>query len=612
MRALKRNVSLSILLTGLAAWPTLAQTPAEGRSAYQAYIQLLEEKLFLHKTKHQIQSSISWSARQTGTSSLLTRMMSPSAQTLRKLIDSLSPLEQTNFLSDFFYHYLVTGKYRIDTKIDSAIVDLAFNVVDQSGQTLGIDLNQFDKKETRSSLQHLRKKWEQWLAMTRDRPFSFLSRLARDKFFLGQIDGLGGLIDPKNNSIFGDYGKDWRPLFGTPEKYIEQLTNSEKGWELHFKARPSYAHFRQMLTEIQSHGPLYHPSLGMPQWQSLTFEGDSSLEKILAQTIRWSWALYALDEIARERIVTDKILEKLNAPVEELIRIESVGNNRRRYTVEFRFQTDTPMRRFLQETLTARILSGDWQSMNDLDFRLAPREENPSITLEKFLSRWPKWNSYSQQVQGQVREYLLTGQENHHFVPFWNWEQAPFLSAQKKALLEEYTRRYLDKIAKIKTQHRIEIEDRVRNLTQQWANNSNLAPEIKAFFWPGRGGKNLDEVLHFRPIGENSPQTTNTKIDVNAIHLGMEYTGDFPLVDRSIQGHVPWVGQLIREKRPFYYKRDTLKHRDRRKVMQNVLKDIIREFGGDENAISPTEGGHGHNSGLRLYGQGRLRKGMEN
>ena len=594
MKVLKRNVSLSILLTGLAAWPTLAQTQTEGRSAYQTHIQLLEEKFFPHKIERQIRPPISWNARQAGTSSLITRMMSPSAQTLRKLIDSLPPLEQASFLSDFFYHYLVTGKYRIDTKRDGTTVDLAFNVVDQSGQTLSIDLGQFDKKETTPSLHHLRKQWEQWLAMTRGRPFSFLSRLARDKIFLGQIEGLGGLVNPKNNSIFDDYEKGQRPLFGTPEKYVEQLMNSKKGWDLRFKAQSSYARFHQMLTEIQSHNSLYRPSLGMPQWQKLIFEADSSLEKTLAETVRWSWALYVLDEMGKGRSVTGKTLEKLNAPAEKLIPRESIGNNRRRYAVTFKFQTDTPMRGFLLENLAARIISGDWQNTNDLDFRL-----NPSAALDEALSQWPKWNSFSQRAQDQVRERLLAGRENHHFIPFWNWEQAPFLSAQKKALLKEYTHSYLDKIAHIKARKTEKITEEVNQFTRQWIENSNLADDIKTLLMPLPAQKNLDEVLHFRPF----ELAAKAKVDVNAIDLGLEYTGNFPLVDKFVLAHVPWGGKLVWGKNFFSYKRDTLKHRDRRRVMQNVLKDILREFGGDENAIFPTRGGHGHNLGYGYTGR---------
>ena len=574
MEAFKKGIFL--LVTGAILAQTQAQS--EGPSAYRVRIQLLEEVLIpKEKRGHEFPLSngwhadartrVSWGAKAMDSSSRLTRLMSPSADVLRKLIDSLPPREQKTFLYLFFSEYLISKKYRTHSMPNNNTVDYALDITDRNGRPVKLDLSSFGMDRYEFSLKHLREKWEKWLAMTEDSPFSFLSPLAKDLFFEGKMPGLESLVG-ENGSVFADY-EDWRPIFGTPEKYVEKLTSTEGGdWELFFKSRASYARFEAMLSEIKYHSPAF----GMPEWQSLTFDGDSSLKEKLVNAAKWSWALNTMDEIKQGRVVSDDILEKLNALPGELVKIGSGHEDLIKYTVELKFHRDNVrMRRFLQTALAARIISGDWSGTDGMDFTLAPAKLPHS-------SGSKGWDAF------------LLSRIGHHFIPLWNWSKAPFLSAQKKALLEERTRHYLSQLEEIETEDALETMNRVRHLTRQWIYSSDLADEMKIPLRPWRQEKNLDDVLNFRPLGFH-----RTRVDVNAIHLGMEYTGHFPL-----EGEITHVS----DKTP--YTRDTLGHANRHSIMQNVLKDIVREFGGDENNIFGMRGGHGHNLGYSYLGTDAL------
>ena len=520
-----------VLLFG--AWAILAQIQAQsqGPSAYRVRMRLLEEALIpFEKRGHGFPSMsrlygnsrtrISWGAIEVDSSSRLARLMSPSVQVLRELVNSLDRLDQRTFLYNFFYQYLVTKNYSTHFRSNNEKVNYALSI--RGWYEDGFSAN--------ISLDRLLKKWEKWLTVTRGSPFSFLSPTARDRFFEGKMPGLENLRR-EHGSIFTNY-EGWRPIFGIPEKYVDRVVGVEGGWQLLFKPQTNYARFEKMLSEIQNHSPHF----GMPRWQSLHFTADASLEANLADAVKWSWALLALDEIREGRRFNVDILEDYQALSDKVIKTDSGV----KYTVMLKFhRKNVRMRRFLQTSLAARIISGDWSGMDGMNFALA----------------------------------------RHSSIPLWNWEKAPFLSIQKKALLAERTQHYLAELEKLET------TDRVRDLTRQWIYSTNLVDEIKISLRPWRREKNLDDVLNFRPLGFRS-----VPVDVNTIHLGMEYTGHFPL-----------QGEITHVHHNYPVTRDTLGHTNRHLVMQNVLEDIIAEFGGDKSNIFAMGEGHGHNFG---YGYG--------
>ncbi len=569
-----------VLVTAL-LWTGMPQ--AQRPSAYQARIQLLEEALVpLEQRQHTWPLSswpkhnslqIAWSAREEGTSSKLTRMMSPSAATLRKLIDSLAPAEQKAFLTDFFHHYLVTGEYRIYQRPDGKVVDKAHHVVTKDGHTLPINLEHLHTGNLESSsLEILREKWELWLTMTENSPFSFLTPYARDLFYDRKMPGLQNALP-----LAGD----WWPIFGLPEKYAERATFDRQGvWKLTFKTQASYGQFEEMITDIKSHSPFF----GVPQWHSMAFEGDHAMAKNLAAMAKWAWALHALGETHEGRPMFEGLLDKLDG-MDGLYQVRPLGDTWQHYTIEFKFHPkNLRLRRFVQTVLAARIISGDWQGMGDLPSNLANRAKSLNFAFDLL-------GEYDPPTKKKLWNLLLAHSGQHHLIPFWNWKQAPFLSAQKKALLRERTRAYLKDLASLKAQNSGQMAKGVHRATQQWAVSSNIVDEMRNTLRPFRVVKHLDHILHLKTpqlasyqIGAQFPQ-----VDTNTIHLGMEYTGRFPL-----EGELNRLG---------FAAFDKLGHSHRQAIMQNVLQDLIKEFGGDTDGIFKIEGGHGHNLGYSYVGK---------
>ena len=56
---------------------------------------------------------LTWGAEKEGSTSILTKVASPSGDTLREFVDTLSPENKALFLRDFFIHYRENGAYSI-------------------------------------------------------------------------------------------------------------------------------------------------------------------------------------------------------------------------------------------------------------------------------------------------------------------------------------------------------------------------------------------------------------------------------------------------------------------------------------------------------------------
>ena len=221
--------------------------------------------------------------------------------------------------------------------------------------------------------------------------------------------------------------------------------------------------------------------------------------------------------------------------------------------------------RFIRTVLASRVLSGDWDGMGGMP----PWEASPGgmEDFASFAERFERWPSPGGGISGEelekVWKILDATRTGHAFAPFWLWEEAPFLGREKKALLRESVRDYVSWLVSSDAWD-VDLATRVRRLTRLWASRSNLVADLRAYARPWWRGGDLGDILRFEPF---FPRPRRRTVDVNAIDMGIEYTGEFPLV-AGYARH-----RIFRED-------DFLGHDRRRRVFENVARDIVGTFGG--------------------------------
>lgn len=576
-----------------------------GRSAYSVYADLQESATSFNARALMVgddlaiegmDAGVTYGAEKEASSSLITRIMTPSSDKLKTMVSGMPDESKETFLRDFFTNYMKNANgYRTFKNEQGVVIDYARDVTDLEGNPKVIDLEALRTVDFETaSLEELEAKWVQFLDMTDDRPLSFMKPSVRTKMFHGNLPGLSDMHRLKGSNY--DYSS-WMPTWGKAQKYIRDAHGHGGGrgggWEINFLPMQTYGEFEEMVmwfrTELKNAGKLFQA----PGHQRMVFRRHPSLDEArLAETYRMIQALIVVDGIAGKTgiekanyksVQTDSALKSLNTG-RGVIRLEGARWAEDTHGVEFRAGTkDIRAARFYQTVLSARVATNDFSGMAAIDdYQLY--DGSPFTASE--LAR--RFDVPEDKAQKALDNLLAANVKPSFTIPFWKWEDAgiPFISDTKKSFIKSLTKDFILQLSELPAEN---IETSSRSLMRSWTKSSKLGDEIRTYLKPKRMAESTGELLRYTaPSGR--PLVANP-VDVNDIDLGIEYSGKFPLaLDAQYSPE-----RMVDNKKAWLQTRIDLTSDERKAVIKKVADDLLAALGGEGEAQEVIDaGGHGH------------------
>ena len=443
--------------------------------------QLLAEGKGVHPGEN---FGLTWGAEKEGSTAILTRVASPSGATLRDFMETLSSVNKTLFLRDFFTHYREGGDYNARGEVR-----------DVHGDVKNIPWEKIDLEDVgKAPLDILKETWEAWIVMTEGSPFSFIHPEVRRKIFNGTLPGLKD-EDFKNRRFHFD--KPWKPIFGRAQNYIKGVYKDGKSWEIHFKPQKSYGEFEEMIRwfreELKVGDRLFH----QPGHQRIVFPRASEFngEKV-TELFKVLQALIATSEMEKGEAIRHVFWKSVHADVgnwEErgVLRVEPQRWGEGFYGVEFRAgMRNETLRRFVLTVTASRVIGDHWGDLED-----ASSWELIRPWFEDLHNLGDRFESVDRETVGRARyhwERYMPEFRHLYYAPLWNWEDAPFLSREKKERLWELSRDFVRNSADTS----IGREDMLR-LAARWVERSDITTDLKLYASPRERGCNrlVGEIL---------------------------------------------------------------------------------------------------------------------
>ena len=447
------------------------------------------------------------------------RVMSLSRRYMERLVEDMDSGNREAFLRDFFHHYLETGAYRVYRNARGESVDLASDVVNYEGRPVTVDLRRLSVGSVEeASPRRLMKAWLSWLSMTKGSPLSFVVPGFREKFFLGRLPGLGRIIS------VADYreGRNWSPIFGLPQRYIEGLTYDIPDlWELNFVPHDDYGQFEEMMGWFR--GELADADgrpFESPGHQRIVFPVSEDGQR-LRELIKIVQALLVVSEASEGKVLESinvkrahpdgvlaaNFIQKRGWSRKGAVRLEWDRWGRGRLGVELRagIKRNDRMGRFIRTVMASRIAAADFSRI----------EEAPSWTL---LS---DWGEGAEKTSLGTTAYAVALKNSRYDLPFWNWDRAPFIGPAKKSLLVSLAvefRRQLSLVAEaLQKDGDVGLaNEKLMALIGGWIEESRIEQDLMAYIRPGRPS-------------ESEKLTSLLASSGRGASLGIEYTGRFPV-----------------------------------------------------------------------------------
>jgi len=603
--------------------PVASSQSDSKKTAFDVWTDLTEAGINFNENKVHVQgldevgNHVMFGAEKEGSSALITRVMGPNKQGFKKWISTLNEESRKNFLKDFL-DGMQSGKYRLS------------DVKNAKGELVPLDLNHLKGASFDSlSLKELEDKFDDYLKNAGDKSFSHLKPQIRMNIFNGKFSGLNQSnclkSIPEKESIY----KHFTPLWGDAEKYLQSAHNTSTGWEINFQPQNSYGEFEKMIswfkTSLKNTGELFeapgHQWVVLPKTKAELeskrkaievidklneihknnqayiilkgLEGNSGIQySNYKSVLDHESFFYSLNELEDLDIETkDPNLKKnvnwhiynAHSTYRGPIRLQNdrfLVENNKSFNVEFRSGTkNDPTRRKTQKFLISRyatqelddLASGkSWTlnipNLNDYEI-LSKRFDLPEEVFERFFSK-------------VYRDNMILLEPGYQ-VPFWNWEEAPYLSEGKKADLKKLTQLYIKTIIDKENPSKEFIGSAIAN----WAKSSNLSSDIENYLKPKPRLSNPETAHIF-------PQKTNAPVDVNKIDLGIEYTGRFPLSTDADYVAVPGQQNKLEWRKTYLDYTPS----ERKDVIKNFAETLGKELnnGRTVEVVSSSSDGHGH------------------
>lgn len=388
----------------------------------------------------------------------------------------------------------------------------------------------------------------------------------------------------------------WVPLYGEPEKYIYKGHKEiNKGWEVIFLPQKTYADFEKQihwfrttmgsktsLFEAPGHNRVVLPQVRLTQKEQTVFEGKVAelnrmlLSYLVLRNLKGETGILG----AKHKAIPDDFkLSSLNTG-RGPIRLEKNRFYENSLGVEFRVgMKNSFLRHFVQAIYASRLATNDMNYLSKIqDWKLIPASK---MTSEDWA--FTQYDAAELGVDPEILTKALknwTAVRKHdkplptaYLIPFWNWENAPFL----KGKASELQRLRVDFVTALANMQNVTYAN-ISKLISNWASASNLIADIENYMVPKRS---FDRV--------QSPLTVNIKpkgIDVNKIDLGNEFTARMPLklkADYDSRGQ--WL-QTIYDMSPS----------ERETRIQSFAQALQEKFTGQNFPVTRlASGSHGHN-----------------
>ncbi|MCK5072739.1 MAG: hypothetical protein KAQ98_04880 [Bacteriovoracaceae bacterium] len=620
MKFLLINVLILCLVKGvLATGPVQDQIPSgstrEIKTAYEAYKMLrrshhTKEPIGLevrNATKEINRGLVSYGAEKEGSSSRITKVMGPTVQTLDLSLKKLSEEERKAFLSEFM------DRVKRGKGVVSSVRKL-------DGTTITVDRSKFQNIDFFSlDLNKLEQHFNAWTDQTEDNPFSFMSRKLRQDIHGGNVSGLS---PPFTESITDFDNVKWVPLFGDAERFIEACHSLDTitGWEINFKPQYSYGEFEEMIDWFRkimgTNGNLFQS----PGHQRIVFttpelaeKSDKIFKRKMAHMYKLTQAYIILRGLSGntginlsryKEVQYDRYIETLDTG-RGSIRLENDYIMDGTRSIELRAGTKDPVvSSFIHQMISSRVATQDFSGITFSDkWTLIPEEMIE--TSDKNIGIWELnknigkrfdveddiVNQCTKNIKEIRKSYYSLGSSNSisiemgYWAPFWQWDEAPFLSDGKKKLLKKATKSFIETMAKLESPN----EDNVKRLFQDWARVSELDRDIENYLRPKKASTGK------QPDIFKIPDTMNRKFDVNKIDMGIEYSAHFPMDNKSIM-----TNELSDHKRAWLVSTFDLTNDERADVMKELAEKMAKNLGVKNPEVKMIEASNEHGHKLDL------------
>lgn len=556
------------------------------------------------------QGLITFGAEKEGSTSRLTRVAGPNAEHFRSTVDSMPEGEQVTFLRNFLSEVSGAGPKKVDTLAGESYR----SVVPSASEVAGADSTQ------------LKAMFQAWLDSTEGRPFSFLSLNLRKRIYDGNISGFGA----EAKKMIRNYPGNWTGHFGDAEKYMDRFSKQmtiDLGWEINFAPQNSYADFEEMIRwfkdvmapgEEQFQSPGHH-RLVFPKPTFADAAAKKSFREGLAETYKLSQAYVIMRGIKGKTginvgqwkfVMADDSFTGLNERANHIFRLEVDHIADDTMSLEMRAGTkDAPVARFVQQVVASRVATHEFDDLQpSSSWTLLKRENvgsgypnhnNPTfnsstlydldevskrfdVDVETITKAFDNIKSVENKPgMGWVKKTFI---QPEFWVPFWQWEDAPFVSTMKKGQLKEVTKSFIQSMAALEDPSLKNVQE----LFSDWVKVSKLTDDIEDYLRPKAHGSLLSNADQFKvPPGA---------FDVNKVDLGIEFTGRFAVQnelhfteDRLEDGKFHWLATAY-----------DLTPDERDKSIKQLADNISTQLGGDASSVKKlvNEGSHGHALGI--------------
>ncbi|MFM8314547.1 MAG: amidoligase family protein, partial [Deltaproteobacteria bacterium] len=546
--------------------------------------------------------TITFGAEKEGSSGLITRIMGPQSSIFLQLLTRFNETPETHkqlFLVEFLSQF-ASGKSRAKT------------VTDSEGKSIPFELSDFKNIDySKLSIEELEAKFKVWLERTGDQGFSFLKPSTRMQLFKGTFPGLSPNLnlDPKWNrsgiNPVGNYAQ-WSPLYGPAQKYIDSAHNTGKGWEINFKKQNSYGEFEAMIDwfrkslhnagedfEAPGHQRLVFPKRNLTPDQTQTqtkqlgelyknIQAYIVLKGILGQT--------GIETSNHKSIIQDQSLTNDgHSSGRGVIRLENdrfKSNGLPTLSIELRSGTKSEStRRLVEQVVASRYAANDFSGLFfERNWVLIPSRQ--SLTAEDLVRRFGVSRLESQRALKALTERFHDGKTMpvDYLVPFWQWEQAPYLSLAKQEFIKDLTRAFIKKAASWENASQ---QTRQQALTS-WIQASGLVDSLESYLIPSPPKTPVSkEAQNFHRARAELPHP----VDVNKIDLGIEYTGRFPIKLSAVYDRDP-----SHPKASWIRTQYDLTPEERATLVRNLAELLGKKIPGSlkPSITELSEGSHGH------------------
>lgn len=535
-----------------------------------------------------------------GSSGLITRVMGPNATAFKTYISNIEDSKREIFLREFL------GGIKSKKILQTGVRDVNYNEVPWDLSAL----NDIDPKS--SDINQLIEAFNKTIDAGGNRFFSFLTPKTRMSIFKGKFAGLNN--EKLSKKIMYQY---WSPLYGEPEKYIFAVHGTgAPGWEINFKPQPSYGDFELMLDwfrgALENAGSRFE-SLGH-QWIVLPKRPNQSPEEIavmeakMAEVFRMGQALIVLGgmrggsniELGNYKNVQSDAQIAARSQVRGVIRfldnspkLRSLNGNRG-YANEQRAGTKhDPVRRSFQYSVISRYVANDYAGIQPIQkWSLYTGSSASSADLIKRFGVTRLEADLALKVLGLAAVKMGKSSRTispDYWVPFWTWENAPFLSDLKKSQIKELTRAWIRSLAAWGNPTGLEVQQSLRT----WITVANLEPNIERYVRPAHPELSEDfSSEEISTLGKYEPPGgfKAGQVDINTIDTGIEYTTRFPLASRSIYTDF----RLADNKKAWLAKNYDYTPEQRTAVIKEVAEELAKRINGNPTPLEVADGEHGH------------------